>query len=50
MEIFRTEGLSFTYPGASVPTIKNLSFSINKGDLVTVCGATGSSKWSELEV
>ena len=44
MEIFRTEGLSFTYPGASVPTIKNLSFSINKGDLVTVCGATGSSK------
>ncbi|MBE5816274.1 MAG: ATP-binding cassette domain-containing protein [Clostridiales bacterium] len=44
MEIFRTENLSFTYPGNNHPTVNNLSFSVNKGELVTVCGATGSAK------
>ena len=44
MEILKVEDLSFTYPLCDVPAIKNISFSVNKGDFVTVCGATGSGK------
>ncbi len=44
MEILRTENLTFTYPGKDEPNIKNISISINKGEFITVCGATGSGK------
>lgn len=44
MEILKIENLSFTYPRCSVAALKNISFTVNKGDFVTVCGATGSGK------
>lgn len=44
MEIIKVENLSFTYPEASAPVIKNVSFHVEAGDFVTLIGATGSGK------
>ena len=44
MEILRVENLSFKYPTGKAPTLKELSFSVNEGELVVLCGATGSGK------
>lgn len=44
MEILKVEDLSFTYPLCDTPAVKNISFSINKGEFVCLCGATGSGK------
>lgn len=44
MEILTVKNLSFRYPTNSVPTLKNLSFSVEEGEFLTVCGATGSGK------
>ncbi|MDF2699615.1 MAG: putative multidrug export ATP-binding/permease protein [Haloplasmataceae bacterium] len=35
---------SFQFPDASVPTLKNVSFTINKGETVAILGKTGSGK------
>lgn len=44
MEILKVENLSFTYPFCNSPAIKDVSFSVNKGEFVTICGATGCGK------
>ena len=44
MEILKVENLSFTYPLCNSPAIKDVSFSVNKGEFVTICGATGCGK------
>ena len=44
MEILKVENLTFSYPLTTSPAIKNVSFAVNKGDFVAVCGATGSGK------
>lgn len=44
MEILTVENLSFAYSGCSENAIDNISFSLKKGDFVTLCGATGSGK------
>lgn len=44
MEILKIENLSFTYPLQKLPTVKNVSFAVEKGEFVTVCGATGTGK------
>jgi len=44
MEILKIEDLSFTYPLCSDPAIKNISFSVDKGDFLAICGSTGSGK------
>ncbi len=44
MEILKVEDLSFTYPLCKEPALKNIFFSVEKGDFVAVCGATGSGK------
>ena len=44
MEILKIENLSYTYPLGNVSAIKDVSFSIDKGEFVAVCGATGSGK------
>ncbi len=44
MEILKVENLSFSYPLTDSPAISKASFSVNKGELVAVCGATGSGK------
>ena len=44
MEILDIKGLSFTYAGSDKKAIENLSFSLEKGDFLVVCGSTGSGK------
>lgn len=44
MEILKIEDLSFSYPLCEKKALKNISFSVERGDFVTVCGATGSGK------
>ena len=36
--------LNFTYPGAKTPALKNVNFTINAGEMVSVVGAIGSGK------
>ena len=44
MEILDVRDLSFTYAGSDKKAIENLSFSLEKGDFLAVCGSTGSGK------
>ena len=44
MEILNVENLSFKYPKSDELTLKNISFDVEKGDFIAVCGATGSGK------
>ncbi len=44
MEIFKVEDLNFTYALGKGQALKDLSFSVERGDFVTICGATGSGK------
>ena len=36
--------LSYTYPGATTPALKNINFTINPGERVAIVGAIGSGK------
>jgi len=40
----RALNLSYTYPGAKTPALKNVSFTINAGETVAIVGAIGSGK------
>ncbi|MDD6800893.1 MAG: ATP-binding cassette domain-containing protein [Firmicutes bacterium] len=44
MEIFSVKDLSFIYPQCKTPAVREVSFSVERGEFVTVCGATGSGK------
>ena len=44
LEILDIKDLSFTYPLAVSPALKNISFTVNEGEFIAVCGATGSGK------
>jgi energy-coupling factor transport system ATP-binding protein len=44
MEILKVENLSFTYPLRNEKAIDGISFSVDRGDFITVCGATGCGK------
>ena len=44
MECFKVENLSFIYPKAVKPALKDVSFSVGAGEFVTVCGLSGSGK------
>jgi len=44
MECFKVENLSFRYPGRSKNAIDGISFTVNKGEFVTVCGISGCGK------
>lgn len=50
MEILTIKDLSFTYPSCSVPALKDVSFSIQKGEFAVLCGATGSGKTTLLRM
>jgi len=38
------DNLSYTYPGQSAPCLRNISFTVNKGDFVLIAGPTGCGK------
>ena len=44
MEILAIRDLSFTYPQCSSAAVKNVSFTLERGDFAVLCGATGSGK------
>ena len=44
MSWLTAEHLSFRYPGAEAAALKEVSFTLEKGDLALLCGATGSGK------
>ena len=44
MEHLLIKNLSFTYPSDQSPAIKDINLTIERGELLTICGATGSGK------
>ncbi len=44
MESIKVENLTFTYPGCITPALKDVSFSVNNGEFVTLCGRSGCGK------
>jgi len=44
LAIIETRDLTYTYPGATNPSIKELSMTINKGDFVILTGPSGCGK------
>ena len=38
--------LSYTYPGGSEPTLKNISFKLDAGESLAIVGCNGSGKRS----
>jgi energy-coupling factor transport system ATP-binding protein len=44
MEILKIENLTFSYPLCEEKAIESISFSVDRGDFVTVCGPTGCGK------
>ena len=50
MAVLRVENLSFTYPQCEKPVLQDISFAVEPGDFVTVCGATGSGKTTLLRL
>jgi len=50
MAVLRVENLSFTYPQCEKPVLQNISFAVEQGEFVTICGATGSGKTTLLRL
>ncbi len=44
MALLTVENLSFTYAGERTPALQDVSFSLERGEMVVLCGATGSGK------
>ena len=44
METYSIRNLSFTYPGGAKPALSGIDLSINKGELVVLCGKSGCGK------
>lgn len=44
MEIYRVEHLNFTYPKEQSKALKDVSFSVMEGEIITLCGASGCGK------
>ena len=44
MEIFRIENLTFRYPGGGKPALDGVSFTLRRGEFVTLCGPSGCGK------
>lgn len=49
MEPYRFQNITYTYPGESDPALKDVSFSVNRGEFVVVCGDSGSGKTTLLK-
>src|SRR5690625_4152110 len=44
MSLIEIKNVSFQYPGAKQPSLKNVSLTIEKGDFIAVMGGNGSGK------
>ena len=44
MNIIETEGLTYTYPAAERPVLRDISLQIEKGDFLAVVGNNGCGK------
>ena len=44
METFGIKNLTFTYPGKTVPALRDVSLDVGMGEMVVVCGRSGSGK------
>ncbi|MCJ7722187.1 ATP-binding cassette domain-containing protein, partial [Candidatus Bathyarchaeota archaeon] len=44
MAVIETKDLTYTYPGATKPSIEEVSMTINKGDFVILTGPSGCGK------
>lgn len=49
MKIIEAENFSFRYKNSISNVIENISFSVNEGELVLVCGATACGKTTLLK-
>ncbi|MCQ2795009.1 MAG: ABC transporter ATP-binding protein/permease [Bacilli bacterium] len=38
------DNITFTYPGSTVPVLKNITFTVKKGETIAFIGSTGSGK------
>ena len=50
MECFKIENMTFTYPGKDYPAIRNLNFSVEEGEFLTLCGKSGCGKTTLLRL
>ena len=44
MALFEIRNLTFTYPGQEKPALTDLSFSLEQGEFLVVCGKSGCGK------
>lgn len=50
MECFKIENMTFNYPETEKPTIKDISFTVEKGEFVTLIGKSGCGKTTLLRL
>jgi len=48
--VVECKNLSYTFPASEEPAVRDLGFSVSKGDAVVVCGANGSGKTTLLKL
>ncbi len=48
--MIRLRGVTFTYPGAAAPALRNVDLTVAEGDLLLVAGSSGSGKSTLLRV
>lgn len=44
MEIIKIKDFNFSYPNSDIKALKDINLTINKGELILLCGLSGSGK------
>ncbi len=50
MEIYKIENVSFSYPEREKKALQDISFTVNKGEFVIICGESGCGKTTLLKL